>query len=346
MRDELEQMIQSVARGGDWLGNAAGVVATDLADDSHLGDLLDAAEPDEDTVQFLRSSRLPRLRPILVVLAARASGGGEVDPELQYAAELLYAALAVHDAAIGPRHNKRRTLARRMLRGVGWMGSNRTLLRAMELVRHAPSPEVMGDLIDTLSAFHDGEEVAAAVREGRVPDIAAWQEHADGQIGAIFGFCCRVGAHVAGVGAGQLSAFSRFGKHLGRMWHVAEDVVLLGDTQGVEYLGGRALAGRPMLPVAVAVERDPTLAASWQRLVTEHDAEAAAAMFAGLRATRAVHGTREWMAREHWAARQALTRFEPSPYRHALERLASGLARAPYEDRAPELPSYVDADER
>lgn len=338
VRNRLERVLASVHRRGDWLGGVAGVVAHDLADDAFLNDLVHG--DDEATHALLRASRIPRVRPILVVLAARASGGGEVDPELQYAAELLYAALALHDVALGSPGGKRRTVARSVLRRVGWLGNNRVLLRAMELARHAPTPEVLDDLIETLGAFHDGQDVAARLLDGDVPDVAAWREHADGHTGALFAFCCRAGAHVALCSQGELAAFGRFGRHLGRMWHVAEDVVLLQGDDALDHLAGRALAGRPMLPVAVAVERDPEAARLWQSLVTEHNPEDVAALLDRVHAVGALAGTRAIMAQEHWSARQALLRFESTTYRHALERLASGISRAPYEDRDPELPSY------
>ncbi|MCB9664294.1 MAG: polyprenyl synthetase family protein [Alphaproteobacteria bacterium] len=350
--DRLERVLAGVR--GDWLGAAAGVAGRDLADDRLLGELVGlgpevaAAEarvgeaPDEepDEVAFLRSSRLPRLRPILVVLAARASGGGAADPELQYAAELLHTALALHDAAVGPRKNKRRALARQVLRSVGWMGSNRVLLRAMELARHAGAPGVIDELLDALRGFQEAQEVVARLQETGVPTVDDWSHHADGHTGALLAFCCRAGAALGAVGEADVAAFGRFGRHLGRMWHLAEDVVLLQDEAARTYLVGRALAGRPMLPVAIAATRDPLVADLWRALVEDHDAAAADELVELLRRTRAIHGTREIMAREHWAARQELARFPDTPHRHALERLASGVSRAPYEDRPPELDAY------
>lgn len=332
IREQIERALASVQRG-EWLGSVADVVQKDLADEAHLPDLVDT--DDADTIAFLRDSRIPRIRPILVVLAARAAGGAEVDPELQYAAELLYGALSVHDVALGNPGGKRRKLAKHVLRGMGWLGANRILLRAMELARHAPNTEVLDDLLDTLRAFGDGQDVARTLVDEGIPTHELWQEHADGHTGALFAFCCRAGANVGGSTPGELASFGRFGRHLGRMWHIAEDVILLQGEEAAEFLVGRALLGRPMLPVAVAADRDPGVAALWRRTVVDHDADAASELLERIHATNAVRGCREMMAQEHWAARQALMRFEDTAYRHALERLASGLSRAPFEDRDP-----------
>lgn len=326
--DGLEQRAVDFLQGDGAEVVDEGVVGSDL-----LSDVLRGAGGEEG-VSFLGGSRLPRLRPILVVLAARAAGGGHVDPELQYAAEMLHLALTVHDRVLGPSGNRRHALARRVLRGVGWIGSNRMLLRAMELARAGTTPAVLDELVDTLGAFHDGQEVADALVRDGVPDRTAWSEHADGHTGAMLAFCCRVGALVGGPGSGDVAALGRYGRHLGRVWHVAEDVLLLTGEEALDHLVGRALIGRPMLPVAVAVERLPEAGALWRRVVDGHDAGAAAELLAAVHATRAVAGTREIVAREAWAARQEVARFAETPYRRSLERLASGLARAPFEDVA------------
>ncbi len=318
-----------------WLGSVDALVTDDIADASRLSDLVGGGGDDLDVADLLRASRLPRLRPVLVVLAARASGGGSVDPELQYAAELLHVALTLHDLAIGPEKNRRHRVARRMLRSVGWLGGNRVMLRAMELARHAPVPGVLDDLLETLGAFAGGQEVAAQLLAEGVPTDALWKAHADGHTGALFSFCCRAGGRVSKARDGEIAAFGRYGRHIGRMWHLAEDVVLLQGEDAAEQLVGRALVGRPMLPVAVAAERDPEVAVGWRRLVEHTDPADAVALMERLHAVRAVIGTRERMAQEHWAARQALSRFPETPYRRALERLASGLSRAPYEDVGP-----------
>ena len=329
IRESLERVLQG--RKPDWLGGAKGLVDDDLADDADLGQLFESLLGDDPFAEeILRASRVPRVRPILVVLAARAAGASEVDKELQYAAELLYAALMVHDVALGG--SGRRRLARRVLRrSVGWLGGNQLILRAVELVRQVSQPDVLDELLDATRSFSDAQMLATELLDEGSPTVALWEEHADGHTGALFAFCCRAGALVAWCEARQVAALGRYGRHLGRMWHIAEDVLLLTGPDGPAKLLKRAMAGRPVLALAITIERAPEARAVWRELAESPSADAAQTMVDMMTEVRALQATREVMVREAWAARQALSGLERGPHRSALERLVSGLSRAPYE---------------
>lgn len=325
-------------RGAEWFGRAAGVAADDLTGEGDLGDLMSSLLWDDESAgELLRASRIPRVRPILVVLAARASGAAKVDPELQHAAELLFAALTLHDIALGG--GGRRRMARKVLRrSVGWLGGNQLLMRAIELARQVSSPEVLDELLDTVRAFAEGQQLASELLAEGVPTRELWEEHADGHTGALFAFCCRAGALLSRREDRHVAALGRYGRHLGRMWHVAEDVCLLAGPDGAEKLRKRSMTGRPMLVVAIGVERDPKVGEAWRALVSDPSQAHADRLLELLHATRALVGTREVMAREGWSARAALRQLERDPYCAALERLASGLTHAPYEEQPGALP--------
>lgn len=331
MAGRLEALL---SEEGSWLGSAPGEMHADLADDADLADLMGHLVGDlGDGSQLLAASRIPRVRPVLVVLAARAAGGSKVDHELQHASELLYVALAVHDLALGNPGGRRRRLARKVLRrSASWLSGNQLLLRSIELARCTPHAEILDDLLETLRLFSESQAIAADIAADGVPEASVWSEHADGHTGALFAFCCRAGAIVGG-NRKAVSGLGRYGRHLGRMWHVAEDVCLFREADGAEHLLGRALSGRPTLPVAIAIERDPRLATEWRALADEPELDAAADFLERMRTVGGLVGTRQRMTQEHWAARAALRQIPDSPYRHTLERLASGLAKAPYVER-------------
>lgn len=281
---------------------------------------------DEEIVPFERGPEVPRIRPILVVLAARASGQAS-DTDLQRAAEMLHHALAVHDVALGREGGRRRRVARRVLkRSVTWLGGNHLTLRALELAQ-ATRPDILGDLLATVREFADGHELMAELQTGRPPTRDDWLEHADRHTGALFSFCCRVGAKTA-IDRGLAESLARFGRHLGRLWHIAEDVTVVRDDAFTSALVARAMAGRPMLPVAAAIERDPSIGRLWSQLVA-HPSDGTASWLAGLVAEAGgLTMARERMLTESWNARQALQCVPDSGARRALDRLVDAVAVA------------------
>ncbi|NOY25457.1 MAG: hypothetical protein GXP62_06245, partial [Oligoflexia bacterium] len=158
------------------------LILTMLKLDGALRDLAggQGAPQGYDTQHFLAPG-LPRVRPVLVLLSARAaqlSDGAlrSADDEeavsgaehIAAATELLAIAITLHDAALGQRGGRRRRVARRVLGGaVGWLGGNHLTLRALELSRHAPAPEIIGDLLDTLREITDGQALAQALQGGK-----------------------------------------------------------------------------------------------------------------------------------------------------------------------------------
>jgi geranylgeranyl pyrophosphate synthase len=308
-------------------------VREDLVDGQGLADLLGSRHVDG---QIVSKTSVPRIRPILVALAARAAGASNVDPDTQYLSEILHLALAFHDFTLGREGGRRRRMARRLARSMTWMGGHHLTLRAMEIGRNV-QPQLMDDIVDTLRAFSDAQALSRELREGPVmPTLEDWSEHADGHTSALFGFCCRSGGMLAMTSSTQLRSLGRYGRHLGRLWHIAEDVsVLSGSERGVG-LALRAAAGRPVLPVVLAVRANPQLAAQWLALCGDPSDEAGEALAHAVVEGGGIKDAREVMAREAWRAQQALTGLRESSYRSHLDRLARTLARPVASDASSE----------
>jgi geranylgeranyl pyrophosphate synthase len=210
---------------------------------------------------------------------------------------------------------------------MSWLGGNHVTLRALELARYA-EPGVLEDLVDTLRHFADSQALADGLRASSTPNREDWSEHADGHTAALFMFCCRAGGHVAKASAAELHALGRYGRHVGRLWHIAEDVSGILHHDGAEHLLLRAAIGRPMLPLVAGIEADAQLAALWCRIIDDGDEEAAAVAAEHLIRSRGMGVAREAMVQEAWCARRALSALPKSRYRTALDRLAAGIARA------------------
>ncbi|RME25804.1 MAG: hypothetical protein D6798_08125, partial [Deltaproteobacteria bacterium] len=221
-------------------GFAAEALEDDIVDtllrlESALRDLAggDGAPVGFDPALFLAPG-VPRVRPILVLLSARAAAaagdGSRVDDadartgaeHAAVAAELLHLAIDLHDAALGSPGGRRRRAARRIIGGaVGWLGANHLTLRAIELARSAPAPEIVGDLLDALREITDGQALSQSLGPGRVGSSADCLAMADSRSGAVFAFACRAGARVVGADRTVVRQLGRYGRHAGIAWQLA-----------------------------------------------------------------------------------------------------------------------------
>lgn len=305
--------------------------------DGALSDLAggDGAPEGFDPRRYLAPG-VPRVRPLLVLLSARAVNGDAGPPDaatehVAVAAELLHLAVVLHDAALGRPGGRRRRAARRLLSGaVGVLAGNHLTLRALELTRHTPKPEIVGDLLDAMREVSDGHALSQRCK-GSLPSAAEAQILAEARSGAVFSFACRAGGRLAGADRRAVTALGRYGHHAGVAWHLAEDLASLEDLDDVgdpsgNTLEDRAIEGRPGYSLCLAAEKDPSLVEAWQELGRDPTVAGARAIAGRIRATGAPTDTRLRLAQETWAARRALQQLRPSRYRDLLDQIAGTLA--------------------
>ncbi len=323
---QLESWIRNLANDQDDPGEMP------FPDEGELRAMIQQLVGDGIPEQLVSHADLPRLRPVLVSLAAGASGASEVDPELHVVAELLHLTLTAHDLAIGAAGGRRRWIARKVLRtSASWIGGNHLLLRAMEIARHAGGLRVVDELLETARSFSDAQQLSQRIQESGAPDLDDWEEHAAGHSGALFAFCCRAGGLIVRGDDQFVRILGRYGRILGRLWHMAEDVSLLRSPKGPEHLIARSLLGRPMYPLVVALQRDAGLQLQWRNLVADPRIELAEPILQKMEALGAFQATREHMVEEHWAALQQLRRLPESGHRTRLEWLTKAIVQATFE---------------
>lgn len=313
-----------LARGGAELRHLREILGEDVVADEMLEHIVGRVKAED--LHVIREVDRLRIRPVLVTLSARAAGAAAVDSELQHAAELLHLALTMHDLTLGQPGGRRRRVARRVLKRVG---TSHLSVRALELARHVSPPDVMGEAVDTLRAFADGENLTREHRESaEMPARRDVDEHADVHHGAVLAFCCRAGAQAAGADVPTVAALGRYGRHMGRLWTLADDLVSMTSEDAEGWLMGRVMAGRPVMAATAAAERDPEVAVLWSRVVREGRPEDVKELLERTVRAGGLQDTREAMARASWTARQALRSVPESPYREGLDILAAGIARA------------------
>jgi geranylgeranyl pyrophosphate synthase len=309
--------------------------------DSALTDLAggEGAPADFDPHLYLAPG-IPRVRPVLVLLSERAARAHVEEQEVPVstedatehvavAAELLHLAMLVHDRALGLPGGRRRRAARKLLGAVGWLGANHMTLRALELSRHAPAPEVVGDVLDTLREIAEGHALSESIH-GRVASTAEVTELAEGYTGAVFDFACRSGGRIAGADRLVVGGLGRFGRHAGVAWHMADDLSVMSveDDQLLDALDERLHKRSPNFGVSLGAEMDPRIGELWLqfREGPMSEGDAFELRDRAVKAGVLIEG-RKRLAEQSWRARKALSALTPSPDRDALDQLAAGIAK-------------------
>ena len=241
------------------------------------------------------------------------------------AGELMDLAVAVHDRALGPEGGRRHRAARRLLGGaMGLLGANHLTLRALELSRLTPAPEIVGDLLEAMREAAAGHALGHGLH-GQLPDGGQCLALAEAHNGAMFSFACRSGGRLGGAERTDITALGRYGRHTGIAWSLAEDLGVLEGEDVLAALDERAQLARPPYPVCLAAQHDPTVAQTWSRLRRRPDAARARDLAEQVRVTGALSEARRRLALEAWSARQAVHTLAPSAPRDALDRLAAAL---------------------
>jgi octaprenyl-diphosphate synthase len=204
-------------------------------------------------VDHVRHYRGKRLRPVLLLLAARACG--KVVPAhhiLAAVVEMIHTATLVHDDVLDGARVRRRVATVNAV----W-GTKTSVLLGDYLFTHAFH---LASTIDATACRLIGEatdrvcegELCQVLEAGNLDlDEAAYFDIIDGKTAALTACCTRLGAHYAGAGAEVVEALGRFGRLVGQAFQIADDVLdLVGDEKTTgKSLGTDVEQGKLTLPL-------------------------------------------------------------------------------------------------
>ena len=267
-----------------------------------------------------------RLRPLLALLAARASGAPlEHGMAVGCAAELIHTATLYHDDVVDDGRVRRGRPAARMVfgNGVVVLVGDFCLARALETVALTGSLPMVQSLATTVTEMAEGE-VAQLERAGN-PDATVddYFRVIDRKTASLTAWCARVGGSV---GPALHEPMERYGRALGRAFQIADDVLdsAIDEATAGKSVGRDLQEGKLTLPVLLACEADPALGRRVRARMGEQavPAEVAAAILTDVVAAGGVERARlkaEALADE---AVRALDGLPGTPFREALEALA------------------------
>jgi geranylgeranyl pyrophosphate synthase len=264
-----------------------------------------------------------RLRPLLVFVAA---GPEPRDPaavlRAAVAVELVHSATLVHDDVLdaAPLRRGRPTVVATAGRAMATATGDLLFSRAFAELAGGGSAEAVRILSDASSALAQGELLQREDAWDATISRERYDRRCDLKTARLFEAACRLGA----LGSGNEDLLGRFGRSIGLAFQLLDDVLdVSGPAERTgKHRGTDLLDGTVTLPLILARERDPNLAALDLRgLRTPVQAERVCDAIA---ATGALEASRAEALEMVEAAKAALPAL-PEAQQGALELVADGV---------------------
>jgi len=265
-----------------------------------------------------------RLRPMLVMLSARACGyTGEDDALLAAVVEFIHTATLLHDDVVDDSEMRRGQQTASNIWGneAAVLVGDYLYSRAFQMMVRAQSMEIMDLLANTTNTIAQGEVLQLLnVRDPNTSE-ARYNEVIYAKTACLFEAAGRIGAILANAAAEQQQWLREYGKHLGIAFQLVDDA--LDYTAESEELGknvGDDLAeGKPTLPLIYAMEHgNDRQSALIRGAIEQGSVERFDDINQAIQDTGALQYTLD-RAQEHVAtAKQAIAGLKQSDYRQAL----------------------------
>jgi len=269
-----------------------------------------------------------RLRPLLVVLVARAAGAR--DPSHVKAAaliEFIHTATLLHDDVVddSSRRRGRETANHAYGNPASVLVGDFLYSRAFQMMAEldsAPVTRVMADATNTIAAG----EVMQLMNSGD-PDTTEnrYMDVIYRKTARLFEAGAQIAAIVARAPAKVEAALARYGKHLGIAFQLIDDALdYRGDSESLgKNIGDDLAEGKPTLPLIHALKHGDAGAAAMIRAAIENGgAEDQGPILALVASSGGLEYTAKLAEEQAARAREALEEVPASKFRDALAELA------------------------
>jgi octaprenyl-diphosphate synthase len=269
-----------------------------------------------------------RLRPALVLLAARALGGrGELPCLLACVIEFIHTATLLHDDVVD---NSDRRRGRRTANAV-WGNAGAVLSgdflysRSFQLMVEADRMAVMRVMADTTNAIAEGEVLQ--LMNCKDPDVTEerYLRVIELKTSRLFQAAASVGAIAADTSPAQQAQLAAYGRSLGLAYQLVDDLLDYTadpDVSG-KNLGNDLAEGKPTLPLIHTLHHGTAQQSALVRqAVAEGRVDRLAEVLAAVEAAGAIPYTRALAERHSRSAIAALDELPDSPHKQALHDLA------------------------
>ncbi|MBI5612371.1 MAG: octaprenyl diphosphate synthase [Gammaproteobacteria bacterium] len=269
-----------------------------------------------------------RLRPLIVLLAARAVGyQGRQHVSLAAIIEFIHTATLLHDDVVddSPLRRGRETANAVWGNEASVLVGDFLYSRAFEMMVEIDNMRVMGILAKTTNTIAEGEVLQ--LLNCHDPDVseARYLHVIHSKTAKLFEAAAQLGAVIGGQPVAVEAALAGYGRHLGTAFQLTDDLLdYSADSQALGKNVGADLAeGKPTLPLIHALRTGSEAERRALRAAIESGGrEHIETVLAAIESTGANTYTARKAEDEASSARQALAVIPDSPYKQALLDLA------------------------
>ncbi len=269
-----------------------------------------------------------RLRPMLVMLAGRATGTvGAEHHQLAAIVEFIHTSTLLHDDVVDESDLRRgRSTANAI-----WGNAASVLVgdflysRSFQLMVELDRMPVMRILADTTNRIAEGEVLQLLHVRNPDTDEAAYLNVIERKTAVLFAAGTQLGALASGADEATQQALYDYGMQLGYAFQIADDVLdYSGDADALgKNLGDDLAEGKATLPLIHAMaQATPDVRARLRRIVETGDTDALPDVLAAIEAAGSLDYSRERARAYAQAAERALAGLDDSNAVAALRGLA------------------------
>jgi octaprenyl-diphosphate synthase len=269
-----------------------------------------------------------RLRPLLVVVVARACGSTDVRPAQAAAIiEFIHTATLLHDDVVdGSKLRRGKDTANEV-----WGDEASVLVgdyvysRAFEMMVSLESMRIMDVMASATNRIAEGEVLQLMNAHDPQTTEQRYFDVIYRKTAKLFESGAQIAAILANAGPQLEAAMARYGKHLGTAFQLIDDVLdyrAANDELG-KNLGDDLAEGKPTLPLIYALQH----ATTQQRELIRNSIEAGSIsalteITAAIESSGGLAYTARLARQEATLAIEALTELPETAYKHALRELA------------------------
>ncbi len=287
-------------------------------------------------VQYIVECGGKRIRPLLVLLAARAFDHQKQEHiNLAAAIELIHTATLLHDDVVDSSTLRRGSKTVHTL----W-GNEASILvgdflysRAFQLIVKLQNLTIMNIFSDATNLIAEGEVLQLINCNNPDASEASYFEVIQRKTAKLFEVASQVGAALSNYSTSQMTAMQRYGMHLGIAYQLIDDA--LDYQSSAEEMGknmGTDLAeGKPTLPLIHALRQGtPSEVALIRKAIESGSCEQLEAIISIIESTGAIEYTANAAKQYAREAKTVLAHVPDSPYRKALHDLAEFIVERNY----------------